>query len=250
MFAYTIVKIGIMSISKCKLNLLIDVVLVLLLMAMSGLGLLIKYVLVPGFKRNVLYGSEVELYFMGLDRHQWGTVHLWVGFAFLLLILIHVILHWKMIGCIFRRMVVNRVARIALVVSLVLLMLLLGLAPLFLKPRIVHNSVQHSQHRNIKTEPGIITESTFKVQLNHETKRHAGRNKTHSTHKTLHEWGSTGTMTLAEVAAKYDIPVEKLAKALGVPSAMSTQKIGRLKRAYGFETETLKNEIIQILNNQ
>lgn len=232
--------------TKSKLNLLIDAIMMLLLMAMSGLGLLIKYVLVPGFKRNALYGSEVELYFLGLDRHQWGTVHLWISFAFLLLILIHVILHWEMIGCIFRRIVVNSVARITIVVSLVFFMLLLGIAPLFVKPEITQKEVQHLQRRNSKTELNISKDSTFQQHLHHETKTQVGDNKADKSHRKLNDWGNTGKMTLAEVAVKYVVPVEKLAQALGVPSEMSTQRIGRLKRVYGFDTETLKNEIIQI----
>jgi hypothetical protein len=61
--------------SQSKLNLLIDAVLLLALALMAGLGFLIKWVLVPGFLRNEKYGSDVELEFFGLDRHEWGSVH-------------------------------------------------------------------------------------------------------------------------------------------------------------------------------
>lgn len=239
-----------MRMTKSKLNLLIDAIMMLLLMAMSGLGLLIKYVLVPGFKRNALYGSEVELYFLGLDRHQWGTVHMWISFAFLLLILLHIILHWKMIGCIFKQMTTSSVARKAIVVSLVFFMLLFGIAPLFVKPEIAQNEVQYLQQRDMKTELNISTDSIIQQQSNHETKTQKSNHHKTKQHKKLTDWENSGATTLAEVAAKYGIPEEKLAKALGIPIEMSTQKIGRLKRVYDFDTETLKNEIIQIINNQ
>jgi hypothetical protein len=58
--------------TKPKLNLVIDAIMFIDLMAVAGLGFLMKYVLLPGYKINEVYGSGVELSFLGLDRHQWG----------------------------------------------------------------------------------------------------------------------------------------------------------------------------------
>lgn len=57
--------------NKTKINLAIDAVMFIVLMAMAGLGFMIKYVLVPGYKRNILYERDLELYFLGLTRHEW-----------------------------------------------------------------------------------------------------------------------------------------------------------------------------------
>ena len=46
-----------------KLNLSIDIILLLLLMPMAGVGLMIKYVLLPGTERNERYGGDVDLEF-------------------------------------------------------------------------------------------------------------------------------------------------------------------------------------------
>jgi hypothetical protein len=62
--------------TKPKLNLVIDAIMFIDLMAVAGLGFLMKYVLLPGYKINEVYGSGVELSFLGLDRHQWGPIHL------------------------------------------------------------------------------------------------------------------------------------------------------------------------------
>jgi hypothetical protein len=56
--------------NKPKINLVIDVVMMILLAMIAGLGFLIKYILVAGFERNAIYGGDAELYFWGLDRHQ------------------------------------------------------------------------------------------------------------------------------------------------------------------------------------
>ena len=97
--------------TKAKLNLIIDALLLLCLAAMAGIGLLIKYVLIPGFQRWEIYGRNVELFFWGMDRHQWGTIHLVLGLVFLALLVLHVILHWQMIVNIYRRLIPSRAAR-------------------------------------------------------------------------------------------------------------------------------------------
>ena len=90
---------------RAKVNLLIDVLLALLLAAMAGVGFLIKWVLVPGYLRNAIYGRDVELYWLGLDRHQWGTVHLYLGVTTLALLVLHVVLHWGQVVTIYRRLI-------------------------------------------------------------------------------------------------------------------------------------------------
>lgn len=121
---------------QAKINLIIDALLILLLALMAGLGFVIKYVLVPGYQRNEMYGIDVELFFWGLDRHQWGSVHLWVSVVFIVLILFHVLFHWKTIKCIFRQMISGKMLRRIIVGALIFFILLFGIGPLFLKPDI------------------------------------------------------------------------------------------------------------------
>ena len=49
--------------NQSKLNLSIDIIMLLLLMPLAGIGFLIKYVLIPGIQRNERYGAGVELEF-------------------------------------------------------------------------------------------------------------------------------------------------------------------------------------------
>ncbi len=57
---------------KTKLNFFIDASMFLTMMALAGLGLLIKYVLIPGRIAWAQYGRQMELTWLGLDRHAWG----------------------------------------------------------------------------------------------------------------------------------------------------------------------------------
>ena len=138
--------------SKPKINLIIDALLMILLAVMAGLGFLIKCVLIPGFQRNEVYGSDVELCFMGFDRHQWGDVHLWVSVIFILLIIIHIILHWKMIKCIFCKMFLGKLARMIIVSVILLFMLLFSVGPFLVKPEIKKAKPHHFNHHNVENK--------------------------------------------------------------------------------------------------
>jgi len=57
--------------------------------AMAGTGLLLAFRLPPGSR-----GGQ-GLSALGMTRHDWGDVHTWLSYAFLALILIHLLLHWR-----------------------------------------------------------------------------------------------------------------------------------------------------------
>ena len=125
------------AVTKAKLNLIIDALMALLLAAIAGLGFLINWVLIPGEERPAVYGSRPDLYWLGWDRHQWGDVHLVLGITLLALMVLHVVLHWGQVVGIWRRMVGNRVARVALAVVLFLLIVALMAFPVFVTPEVV-----------------------------------------------------------------------------------------------------------------
>lgn len=41
------------------------------------------------------HGSGQRLEVLGLNRHEWGTVHFWLGAAFLAGIVLHLVLNWE-----------------------------------------------------------------------------------------------------------------------------------------------------------
>jgi hypothetical protein len=56
---------------------------------MSGTGLLLSFRLPPGSR-----GGR-GLTALGWNRHEWGDLHSWISYAFILGILIHLALHWR-----------------------------------------------------------------------------------------------------------------------------------------------------------
>ncbi|MBN2262072.1 MAG: DUF4405 domain-containing protein [Prolixibacteraceae bacterium] len=236
--------------AKSKLNFLIDVLLLLLLMGMAGLGLLIKYLLVPGFKRNELFGSKVELYFMGLDRHQWGSVHLWVSLIFTALVVLHIILHWKQIVCWYKQLVIRLYLRLAVSVVFVLVLLTMVFAPFFLKPQTkpffkarIHQTAQKTEvQRNIVIEAVVDNEKQMNVEKGLDLVLNTNHNKPD-------DWERAGAMSLTQLAQKYNIDEALLAKSLNIPSSFCSEKIGRLKRIYGFDNEKLKEKVNYLIAN-
>jgi len=122
---------------KSKLNLIIDALLLLCVAAIVGIGLLIKYVLVPGYQRWEIYGQNVSLFLWGLDRHQWGTIHFIIGLVFLALLVLHIVLHWQMVVGIYRKLIPNRFACWITALILLVVTILLFAFPYFVKPKVI-----------------------------------------------------------------------------------------------------------------
>jgi Domain of unknown function (DUF4405)/Planctomycete cytochrome C len=81
--------------NRGHLNLLIDLLAGIALLAMIATGYILRFPLPPTTNRTH------ELW--GLSRHEWGSVHSWASVALLAVLLIHVILHWEWIFATVRR---------------------------------------------------------------------------------------------------------------------------------------------------
>ena len=237
--------------NKTKINLTIDAIMLLALMTITGLGFLIKYVLIPGYKRNVLYPGDVELYFMGLTRHKWGRIHLLLGFIFLVLLLLHIILHWNVIRSIFRKMFSGKAVRRILAVFFGAACLVLLLAPLLMKPEVTPLPRKHIHTKTVnrftENDPGKLpgTEQKAKEETHHNQVIHEDRTGRLHQHA-HHEIEVFGYMTLSEAANKYNVAVNDLTKELNIPASLSDTKIGRLKRQYDFHNSEIREAILKI----
>ena len=133
---------------KTKVNLIIDALLLLSIAAIAGIGFLIKYVLVPGFKRWEIYNRNVNLSFWDMDRHEWGTIHFIIALIFLALLILHIVLHWSMIINIYGKLIPNNIARRTFAVILFCTVILLIIFPVFVKPDV--------QDRGFANVPGWL----------------------------------------------------------------------------------------------
>ncbi len=79
---------------RANLNFLVDSAAGLLFLGMVATGFILRFTLPPGTHRSHIL--------WGLTRHEWGTVHTWLSFALVAVILLHVALHWQWIACLIR----------------------------------------------------------------------------------------------------------------------------------------------------
>ncbi len=238
-----------MKIKKTKLNLTIDLWMFIVMMPIAGIGFLIKYVLVPGFKRNEIYGSDVELYYCGIDRHQWGTIHLTLSIILLFLLLLHIVFHWKQIVCILKTMIHVRALRIILGFLLVLFTIVFGILPLFITPEVeegvshhAHNMVAGKGFRNEIKQQNKQILTPLVVEQTQELTSSAENQKIFK-YTNQSEIEIFGNMTINEVAKKYHVSAQELTSFIKVPAGNNNERLGRLRKRYNFQLNDLRKYI-------
>lgn len=70
---------------------------------LTGLSGLVAWLIVPGGGyqggRNPYYGVTL----LGLTHHNWSDLHLWASLAMMVIVVVHLALHWRWIACVTRR---------------------------------------------------------------------------------------------------------------------------------------------------
>lgn len=251
---------------KNTLNYWIDIIMFILMMAILGIGLLMKFVLISGQERWVRYGSNLDITFLGLDRHGWGRVHLILGLVFIGVLLLHLVLHWKSIVHFFKRAIVNTLLRIAAVSLLLLAAALLIVFPFLIRAEVsvplvgrgygrlsVNRWDRHAERANeekrVPDQPGTMDQHvTPEIPAPAPgVAEEYGGGQLHRHHDLLSGMEIQGYMTLLEVSEAYQVPVNLIKEALDLPPATpENERLGRLRRLYGFTMsdvrEVIRNE--------
>ncbi len=82
---------------KQTLNLITNTVSLLSLGLVVSTGLIMKFVLPPGTGGR--HGGHALTHF-GLSRHEWGDIHLKASLVFIVLMVLHIYLHWNWVVCV------------------------------------------------------------------------------------------------------------------------------------------------------
>lgn len=112
---------------------LIDLISLAIFVLVVSTGTVLNLVLPPGSGRLPGEGgthSEI-LVLWGLSRHQWGEIHSWFSIAFLLILALHVGLHWRFFASAVRKKDPATQRRMALGIVSALALLTLAVAPFF-----------------------------------------------------------------------------------------------------------------------
>ena len=122
--------------NKPKTKLVIDALMFLCMAALAGIGFLMKYVLLPGKEAQATYGTKVDLYFLGLNRHEWGTIHLYIAFVLVGILVIHLALNWEQILNMFQKLMGSQMARKITVAVFIIVCVVLITFPFAVNPEI------------------------------------------------------------------------------------------------------------------
>ncbi len=221
---------------KSTWNLIIDLFMLLCMAFIAGIGFLIKYSLISGQQRWTKYNQNVELYLFGLDRHEWGTIHVVVGYILIGLLILHIILHWKGFICIFNRLLHKTVKNIFAFIFTFTLVLLISF-PFLINPTI--KVIEQSKGRNATNHQSVIANQTVK----HKTQNINNVPELHHPDPSIKV---QGFMTLQTVSNKYNVPAHYLKNYLNLPNTISNnQKLGHLRRKYNFEMSQIEKIILE-----
>ncbi|MFO7756631.1 MAG: DUF4405 domain-containing protein [Bacteroidales bacterium] len=235
---------------KTNQCLLIDILMFIFLALMTGLGLLIKYILVPGSKRWEVYDRNVDLTFLGLDRHGWGTVHLIIALLFITLLVLHIILHWRCLINYLCKAGVKKVMIIPLLSVSAFILLMLIMFPFIVdikvtelgdgRDRFIHDNVYNNVPSADRDRQIILKERTGKGSESDYDR--PGENMYETEHHDIDpDIEVLGSMSLINVSMKYNVPVSHIIKELDLPYSVSgNEQLGRLRRLYGFKMSDIE----------
>ena len=237
--------------TKGKWNFIIDAIMLVLMAVIAGLGLLIKYVLLSGSERWIKYDRSVDLSFWGLDRHYWGKIHLILAIILGVFLVLHIILHWKIIICLYKKFLKNRTTRIVIGICFTIITILLIVFPFMIKVEVEETLSGRERYASEETETTIkhdTIQGNLSLEKSVQHKKHDQiQHEEHSEHEHHNIDPSIevkGYMTLKETSEQYNVPCDYIKNKLDIPESISnSSKLGTLRKQYGFKMSDVENII-------
>jgi len=238
---------------KQKFNYLIDLLMLLAMLAIASIGFVIKYVLVSGSRRWEIYENNMEQTFWGMDRHDWGDVHLVLGIVLMALLILHIILHFNWVICMTKKAISQKPLRY-IIVSLALLIILFCAAFPFIIKYNIQTGIHKEYHtRELKADEkleqslGTLKEKTEEQQKKIKTPANQIHQPPGKETRKINEekaWEDIdikGYMTFFEIETEFSIPSEILINKLGLPpNTPKNERLGRIKKNRNFTMEEIK----------
>ncbi|MDP8238086.1 MAG: DUF4405 domain-containing protein [Candidatus Hatepunaea meridiana] len=228
--------------TKSKRNLIVDILSYIGFVLLLGTGLILKYILPHGSGRILgggtgkLAGEKTISTLWGLTGEQWGNIHFWIAIALLVILSLHLILHWRWIVSIFRKREKtsdSNTGRIFLGLAGMFGILAIALLPLFAPTEQVTRSQLARQV--------VINQSIKQVKSPKADSNNTNDTKQHTNN---HDTSIQGRMSLLEIQEKTGVPYKHILKELDLPENMNpNEKLGRLKKHYGYSIDDIRGII-------
>lgn len=231
--------------NRKSLNAIVDALGFVSFLFLTATGLLMHYILPAGS------GRFVALW--GMDRHEWGAIHFWISIAFLSILALHLLLHWRWIVAVVKGLPTEESGyRVSIGVIALLALLVLAASPFFFP---VERKPSDSPHRQRNEEPLLQSGDTFSrnaspILLNHDTV--AAKNTVTPKQETRSEEIESikGSMTMAELQGETGIAYQSILKELGVTDEIPPDaRLGRLSKQYGFDIPKVREVVAELQKN-
>jgi hypothetical protein len=119
---------------RSTLNLIVDGLALAGFIFLAATGLLMHFVLPPGSGGGP-GGHRVAVTIWGLSRHQWGEIHFWIAVSLLIVLSLHLFLHWRwVVSTVCGHKKETSGLRVLLGLLALLALLLILVAPFFATP--------------------------------------------------------------------------------------------------------------------
>jgi len=252
-----------MKLTKTDWKYVVDTLMFLCMVEIVLIGLLMGFVIPEG-----RLGPGQSKFFLGVHRHQWGDIHLWLSLAFTVLVVVHIVLTWswfkgkakRLFGKAWRP-VLGLTLVAAVIVPLVFWAVTSKNDPAYAEfgegrgqqVKRVESSDGPAQGPLSQAGPGARVEGGVATHDPkgeaavgpdvHIDKAVAGRIEAASTEAVI-----TGRTTLREIEQKMGISAKDLAAKLGLPDDVSLDEtLGRLRQVYGFDMQAVRDAVAELL---
>jgi hypothetical protein len=252
---------------------MIDILTLVVFLALIDTGLLLEFVLPAG-------SGQGRLLVLGLGRHDWGAIHFWLSVATVVLVVVHVVLHWNWIYATVRKHAAgSRPAnangsgrRIAGgVTGALMLLLTLGVVALMGATRVENDGNSGGGHRHgrsgqISDRVGEPTGQTEVALLTEDQparaeatgsrgggwaggRRQGSRSGGSETHSDEPLGSLRGSMTFTEVARSTGLSVQTVVAAADLPTETSPDaRVGRTLRDHESDMELFRAALAALVD--
>ncbi len=250
--------------TRQKVNIVIDIILLIATTFLVVIGFVIRYILIPGSERWEKYGRNVDLTILGMDRHQWGMVHLIVGLLFTGLLVLHLILHWKQIIILIKKLLPVSLVRYSVMTFVLGIVLISSVMPFFVSVQVgdsiqrqgrglarnsiyrEHPSLENIVESNLQNSDPTELETVKNTQVQEIAEPESVPVKVeHSSDE--HILDIRGYNTIGELSKKYNVSGDSLKIYLGLPLSVSNnERLGRIRRTYNFTMGDVEESVLKL----
>ena len=243
-------------VTRNKVNILIDIIMFICMVGLAVIGFIIRYVLIPGAERWEKYGENIELTIWGLDRHQWGYIHLLSGIFLVILLVLHILFHWNQVVCMIKRLIPRKKMRVAIASSLVLLSVFIMVFPFFIPvekgepirnhgggngKNITHTIPENNPGTNAPAGNGSGEHSLQQGENNEQFDNHEHQ------HHESRSLEIKGYHTIGGLAQRYHVSPIDVKRKLGIPAHIrNNERLGRIRRQHGFTMHDVEDCILEL----